>query len=209
MPTKARPDPADHFTAIPLIIAAVIWLLTIVPPIYGAGGFFIDPMMLPGLMILPWAIIAWLALLGVAVWTLRWRRALSIFGAGLGFISISFLTLISPQDIRFQTMRPFYLMQVARLHPPEGEAKKLIWWWSGGLGWDVSLSYDETDADKPPPGHPVLTRNVQGCPERIRPMGHHFYLHNLDCGDRLPAIEAGYEFGRQLDKRESAEQRKP
>ena len=198
MPNETQPVPADCFTATPLIVAVIVWLLAIVPPIYGAGGFFIDPMMLLGLVILSWATIAWFAVLGIAIWTLRWRRTLSIFGAGLGFVGVAFLTLLAPQDIRFQTMRPFYLMQIARAHLPEGKPKRLSWWWSGGLGWDVSLSYDETDADKPPPGQSVLMRNVEGCPDRIRPMGHHFYLHNMDCGDPQAAIEAGYEFGRKL-----------
>jgi hypothetical protein len=129
---------------------------------------------------------------------------LSIFGAGASFVGIALATLVHAPEIRFETMRPIYMMQVARASAPNGKPKKLSWWWSGGLGWDASLSYDETDADAPAPGQVIAVRDAGGCSLRIRPMGGHFYFHDLRCGgDPWAAIEAGYQLGRKIDQQQS------
>jgi hypothetical protein len=53
-----RETSADRFTIIPLIIAAIVWLLTFMPLVYDIGGIFLDPSLLPGLVIWPFAVIA-------------------------------------------------------------------------------------------------------------------------------------------------------
>jgi hypothetical protein len=201
-PTK-EPALRDRFSAKPPIGVPIVWLLTMVPLIYDKGGLFFSPGLLFALLFSSIAIVIWLfAVVCNMVWR-RWRYSLSIAVTLPVFMLVAVVTLMFREEIRFQTMRPFYLVQVARLHPESGKPKELTWWWSGGLGWDESLIYDEADANAPDPGQQVKLIGAGQCPDQVRPMGGHFYLRRIGCIDlasQRRAIDAGAAFGRQLDQ---------
>jgi hypothetical protein len=202
MPAK-EPVARDRFSAKPLIGVPIVWLLAIVPLIYDGGGLFLSPALLFALVVLLWAITVWLiATVGMAI-SKCWRYSLSIAIALPAFVFAGAVTLTFKEQIRFQTMRPFYLIEIARLHGDNGKPKQMTWWWSGGSGWDESLSYDEADTDTPPPGQIVLVRRNEGCTLLKRPMGGHFYLSNLNCGGFESAVrnlEKGYEDARKMQQ---------
>jgi hypothetical protein len=203
--TVAIKGPAvrDRFSAKPLIGVPIAWLLMIVPLIYDGGGLFLSPALLVALIVLLGAITVWLIAIVLMAISGCWRCSLSIAITLPVFVFASAATLRFKEQIRFQTMRPFYLIQIARLHADDGKPKHMTWSWSGGLGWDEGLIYDEADSDAPPPGQTVLVRRNEGCTGLIRPMGGHFYLSNLSCGSFEGAarnIEKGYEDARKMQQ---------
>ena len=151
-----------------------------VPVIYQIRWLFI--IWLPLLAAFPFVAIVWLVRLVGAAFRGNWKRALSLAMAGATFGGFASFALGYSRDIRFQTMRPFYLMQIGRLSSPAGEPKRAAWQWAGGVGYDERLEYDEADRDAPPPGQSKLVRRREGnCTETITPMGGHFYLRIADC----------------------------
>jgi hypothetical protein len=197
----------DLFSAKPLIAVPIVWLLAIVPLIYDSGGLFLSPGLLFALAVSLWAITIWLIAIVCMAIRRCWRYSLSIAVTLPAFILVSVVTLIFGEEIRFQRMRPLYLIQVACLHPENGKPKQLAWWWSGGSGWDESLVYDEADTDAPGPGQRAKLVVTGQCPVQVSLMGDHFYLKRIECNDRASerrAIEAGAALGRQLDQQKPA-----
>jgi len=186
----------DRFTSIPPLVAAVVWLLTIVPLVYDIGGP-LDPSMFPALAIFPAALIGCVVFLSVCLFRWRWRLAVSTMAAGVVFLGAATLTLKFSHEVRFQTMRPIYLFELA--FQPDS-LKTRSWAWSGGIGYQESITYDEADLDAPPRGKTSVVGHVEGCTVRTLPMGGHFYFHRLSCDDSQADFEAGYAFGSKLQE---------
>ena len=162
----------------PFLIAAVTWVLVVIPLVYDVGGL-IDVSRIPALIILPLVSVLWSAFVVCALIRRHWRTAIAIFISTLAFVTISSLTLIYAHQIRFWAMWPIYSIEVARL-PSDIKDRSISWPWSAGYGYQETLLYDEQDRYAPSPRQSEYVNEKcpigESCKVSIRHIIGHFYL---------------------------------
>jgi hypothetical protein len=173
VPATAR-RPTDMFAWKLLPVGILMTLPVTLPPIFFPSGI-LNPSVLPALLIVPIAALVWVAALLWSAARLRWRRALSIAAAGMAFMLAATGEVACGDYLRFWATYPYYAAKIARIPPFQGH-RHADFWWSGGLGWDRSLVYDDQDTEinGPYDAQP-------GCRVTNIPRGMHFYASRIDC----------------------------
>jgi hypothetical protein len=173
---KLSRRPADRFAWKLVGVGMLVTLPVVLPPIFFPGGI-LNPSVLPALLIVPIGALVWVGGLLWSAVRLQWRRALSIAAAGIAFISVTAVVLACGDYVRFWAMYPYYAAKIARIPRIEGH-RHADFWWSGGLGWDQSLVYDDQDSET---DGPYAYGTQPGCQVSNKRLGMHFYASRLDC----------------------------
>ena len=172
VPSEARArqtPPPNRFSLFPLFVATTAWIFGVLPIVYEPGHFFFPITILPGLLILPIAALAWLVAFVSLVVRRQRMRALSLIVALVAFVAAVPLTFHFMDEICFWTLSPYYFAKVAQLQPDSNGVRSAAFHWRGGLGWDTTLLYDEADTIAPEPGQNRVVARLYG----------HFYLDTV------------------------------
>jgi hypothetical protein len=175
----------NNFSPLPLYVSVGLWMATILPIVYEPGNLFFPTTWLPGLFLLPVFALGFLFCLLLTIARRQWKRALSLTMGALFFCTLSLTTFYFFDEIHFWTLSPYYFAEVGKMEQIDDKPKTARFVWSGGIGWDLWLDYDESDSIAPPVGQSVRSWNdegtVVGCVHRVRRMYRHFYLHHFGC----------------------------
>lgn len=111
----------------------------------------------------------------------RRKRIIIASAAVIGLGCAAALAYVASDQTRWLLVRPYYYGKVALLPSTPGEPKKAYYRWRGGVEWDVTLEYDESDTDAPDPGQKEKTWRTPACTHSIKRLEGHFYLNGIYC----------------------------
>jgi len=169
-----------RFPRYPFYAALGVWMVAVLPVAYDPGSLIFPITLVPALVILPIAALAWLFYFGRSLIYPQPQHTLSLVLAAAAFASAVPLTFYYMGEIRFWTLSPYYFAEIARLQPDSNGVRKATFRWRGGLGLDVTLQYDEADSIAPKPGEATLTWDDGGYHHSVSRMYGHFFLDNVD-----------------------------
>ena len=172
------------------ILLSVAWPLAFVLVWSGPLGL-IDFLGAP-LILMAWGASAVSGALLCVGWIAQraWRRSLSIMilpvTTLVAALNPSFIWRTGQElgaYVHFYAMRPFYLMEIAKL--PISEPRLLVYNWGGELLRSSGVAYDESDeiASEHPSQNWLKRagRTDLACRFGYTAMGNHFYLVEFDC----------------------------
>jgi hypothetical protein len=152
-----------------------MWVVAVLPPLLSSGvwdALFVVWGLVVSIPVFTAAPAVALIFFVLNLFRRRWRAAASIALACATFALVAVVSRRFHDELKWYVLRDHYVAQIDRIPVAPGKVRSVHW--DGGMGWDITLEYYETEPDARAWFDPP-------CKHSLKKMASHYFLNSAYC----------------------------